>query len=589
MNEIIYLEPSEEITSVIDKIRTLPGDSASFVIPRGATIAQSIVNLKLLKKSAEGMKKEISLVAIDRISRNLASQIGLTVYSKVSEAQKARPKTPAATPDENSEAEDNSQFRVNNYYRNKDIEEDEEEAEDLEQMAEEEANEPAEEHMQEDVDDFEDEEREKPEQDGSIDEEGVEIKKRPIENIESEPPKNGGGIYSVKPEGNHSTNIRGSKKPLIAFIAIFFILLLASAYLLVPRATIKIQLKTDDFSAEKEIVVDRNATASDVDNLTIPGKLISVEKEVSKQFDATGKKDIGTNASGILTFNNNAGIDDQIAAGATVKSSGGVEFTVDQAVTVPKATAAVSAGGQLQLNAGKATGKVTAKNPGEKSNLPSTTVYSVTGKPLITALGETTGGVSREVKLVTEEDLAKAELSIKEETSKLANIDLIESAKKEKLNIFEDSTKSEIISSSSSKNANDEADKFDYNIKLKFYVIGYAKSDLDNMLILSSEKSLKADRMLVSPDKAEISYKLTDNDIDNGVLKIESKFAGKTGPEIKEDVIKKQVKGKGIAKAESLILDNKDIEKVEVSIWPNLLKQVPFLTSCIKVEFGFAE
>ncbi|MEK7097467.1 MAG: hypothetical protein AAB906_01305, partial [Patescibacteria group bacterium] len=95
MNEIIYLEPSEEITSVIDKIRTLPGDSASFVIPRGATIAQSIVNLKLLKKSAEGMKKEISLVAIDRISRNLASQIGLTVYSKVSEAQKARPKTPA--------------------------------------------------------------------------------------------------------------------------------------------------------------------------------------------------------------------------------------------------------------------------------------------------------------------------------------------------------------------------------------------------------------------------------------------------------------------------------------------------------------
>ena len=80
--------------------------------------------------------------------------------------------------------------------------------------------------------------------------------------------------------------------------------------------------------------------------------------------------------------------------------------------------------------------------------MPSTTVYSVTGKPLITALGETTGGVSREVKLVTEEDLAKAELSIKEETSKLANIDLIESAKKEKLNIFEDSTKSEIISSS---------------------------------------------------------------------------------------------------------------------------------------------
>jgi len=584
MNEIIYLEPSEEITSLIDRLRTVPGSSVAFVIPRGATIAQSIVNLKLLKKSAGEMQKEISLVATDRISRNLASQIGLTVYSKVSEAQKAKPTTKVLEDlPKNGEDDDssNSQFRVNNYYREKSREDDEDEdiKSELKEMA-------------ENTNDQEDDEVEKPQSNpnhNEDDKEEVEIKKRPLRH-EEEPPRHiEPPDHAPKPQENHSTNIKGSRKIILVFASIFVVILIVSAGLLLPRATAKIQVKTEDFSAEKELTVDRNAKNKDVNKLTTPGNLVETEKEISKQFDATGKKDIGEKATGTLTFSNNAGVDDQIAAGTTVKSSGGVEFTVNQAVTVPKATASVNAGGQVQLNAGKANGKVTAKNSGEKSNLPSTTLYSVTGKSLITALGETAGGVSKELKVVTDDDISKAEASVKEELLKSAKDELIELAKKDKLSIFEDSAKSEVISFSSSKNANDEADKFDYTMKIKFYAIGFIKGDLNSMVIESSEKSLGDDKMLIDPEKAEINYELTDSNIDTGILTIKSKITGRSGQKLVDATIKNQIKGKSASSAKEIIMNNEGVEKVDVELKFNPFNRIPFLTRNISLSFGYDE
>ena len=115
MNEIIYLENDEEITSVIDRLRKAKENSLALVIPRGGSLAQSIVNLKLLRKSAGEMGKEISLVSNDRISRNLASQIGLTVYSKASDAEKARPIKESPLPEPPK-----GDFKVNSYYGKED-------------------------------------------------------------------------------------------------------------------------------------------------------------------------------------------------------------------------------------------------------------------------------------------------------------------------------------------------------------------------------------------------------------------------------------------------------------------------------------
>lgn len=582
MNEIIYLEPSEEITSVIDRLRTVAGRSVAFVIPRGATIAQSIVNLKLLKRSAAEMQKEISLVATDRISRNLASQIGLTVYSKVSDAEKAKPIIDHSEMrrDEVDNDDVNSEFKVNNYYQNKNKEEPKEPEEDEELKSE--LKQIAEEQDQEEV---EEDHAIHSESHDEEDDDEIEIRKRSIDK-DREPPKNIKSVHPMpKPNEKKSTNIKGSRKKIIIFASVFVLISLISSYLFLPSATAKIQVKTEDFSIEKEITVDQNVKEKNVNTLTIPGKLLELEKESTKQFDATGKKDMGEKATGTLTFNNNAGVDDQVVAGTTVKSSGGVEFTVDQAVSVPKAS--LNAAGDKVP--GKATGKVTAKNAGEKSNLPSTSTYSVTGKSLITASGETSGGVSKEVNVVTDEDLSGAQLALKEELTNSVKEDLTDLAEKDKLSIFEDGISSEVISSSSSKNANDEADKFDYTIKLKFHVIGFSKSDLNDVLVGFSEKGLGEGKMLINPKEADITNNLIDNKVDSGTLKIKSKLVGKSGQRLVEDTIKNQIKGKSVDAAKQIIMNSKDVEKVDVNVRFSPLKQIPLFAKNIKITFGFAE
>jgi len=585
MNEIIYLEPSEEITSVIDRLRAVSSGSVAFVIPRGATIAQSIVNLKLLKRSAAEMQKEISLVATDRISRNLASQIGLTVYSKVSEAQKAKLVLDHSEMRRNEADNDdaNSEFKVNNYYQNKNKEEEPKEPEEDEELKNE-LKQIAEEKDQEKVEDVGDYKIRSEYHDEEEDDE-IEIRKRSIDS-DREPPKDIKNVHPMpRPNEKNSTNIKGSRKKIIIFASVFVLVSLISSYLFLPSATAKIQVKTEDFSSEREIIVDRNVKEKNINTLTISGTLLELEKESIKQFDATGKKDVGEKATGTLTFNNNAGVDDQVAVGAIVKSSGGIEFVVDQAVSVPKAS--LNAAGDKV--AGKASGKVTAKNAGEKSNLPSTSTYSVTGKNLVTASGETSGGISKEIKIVTEEDLTKAQLAVKEELSDSVKKDLIDLAEKDKLSIFDNGISNETISFSSSKNADDEADKFDYTIKLKFYTIGFSRKDLNDILITSSENGLGEDKMLIDPEEADITHALTDSNIDNGTLKIKSKLVGKSGQRLVEETIKNQIKGKSVVAAKQIIMNNKDVEKVDVNVRFSPLKQIPLLVKNIKITFGFAE
>ncbi len=587
MNEIIYLESSEEITSVIDKMRANPAHSISFVIPRGATIAQSIVNLKLLKKSAAEMDKEISLVANDRISRNLASQIGLTVYSKVSEAERSGPKKVEGKPPVLSDHEvdpKDGQFRVNNYYRNKkdDTEEDREDIKkELEQISEE-KNDGVEAPEMEISTRSVGEERTKEAAHHKAQED------RHDSHIERIEPRKDKANY--KPEMNKPTNIKRSRKPIIILLSIAGLAVIILAYLFLPYTTIAITVKTEDFSIDKEISVDRNATANDTAKLVLAGKLLEQEKEMTKSFDATGKKDIGSKAAGTLSFSNSAGVDDQVAAGTIVKSlNGSVEFTLDQAITISKATAVVSPGGQIQLTPGKATGKVTAKNSGEKGNLPAGSNFSVAGKSLMSASGETTGGVSKEIKVVTADDLQKAQDSLKTEIETSGKTDLLDSAKNEKLSIFDNSEKSEILSTDSSKKENDEADKFDYTVKIKLFAIGFVKGDLDNLLIDSLNSGLGQDKMLVNPSNADIKYDLTDNNIDSGVLTLKASFTGKTGPKISETELKKEVKGKMTNGAKQIVSAKDGVQSVEIKNWPSKMPEVPWLTKRIKVTFDYAK
>ncbi len=85
MAKVFYIAGDEEITSVIDKFRSSSVKEIIFVVPPRALVLQSIVNLKLLKREADKLKRKIILVTKDENGRSLAQKVNILVVQSLDE------------------------------------------------------------------------------------------------------------------------------------------------------------------------------------------------------------------------------------------------------------------------------------------------------------------------------------------------------------------------------------------------------------------------------------------------------------------------------------------------------------------------
>ena len=606
MNEIIYLENDEEITSVIDRLRKAKEKSLALVIPRGGSLAQSIVNLKLLKKSAGELGKEISLVSNDRISRNLASQIGLTVYSKASEAEKAKPvkeePLPVAVPE--------GDFKVNSYY-GKDDEVIAEGQKELEDSPEEDIEE------DEDLDDIDDEIENEPtftkvsDKSEKVEKEDIEkAYKEPQENPKSEirNPKDGDHSIVGSDRKDHRDNKFGEpkeKKPMsrnkkiaLGVIGGVVVLLLAVSYFFLPYAKANVMVKTEDLEVSESIKLDPQATAVDGTNLIIPATTVELEKEISKTYPTTGKKDQGTKATGKITISNLFNYDPATFPKGTRFISGDKVFVSLADVTVPGETVDLI---QQKFIAGIADVLVESESAGANYNIgPSDFVIGgLTGLKLSRITGHSAsamiGGTTKTINIVSEADYKAAEADLTKSITELGKTELIAKAKEENLEIVESKIAAEVISKEASKNLNDEADNFDYRLKMKVSVIVYATEDMRTALVAAAEKNLASDKMLIGKDKFEVSaefvkdVKPVDGGTATGELEMKGTMKAKTGQKISESEIKDKIKGKKYAEAKTIIEKYDRVESVTIDVWPSNVARVPYLTSRIKVIFDYAQ
>ncbi|MBU2028468.1 hypothetical protein KJ761_01080, partial [Patescibacteria group bacterium] len=85
MHETFYIEVDEEITSIIEKLKRIQSAEVFIVVPKGALLIQSIINLKLLKKEAVDLGKEILIITQDKLGKMLIEKAGITVGQKISD------------------------------------------------------------------------------------------------------------------------------------------------------------------------------------------------------------------------------------------------------------------------------------------------------------------------------------------------------------------------------------------------------------------------------------------------------------------------------------------------------------------------
>lgn len=90
MHQTFYVDIDEEITSVVEKLRTSRQKEIVLVVPKRALLIQSIVNLKILSKEAVEMGLKISIMTQDRLGKLLLKKAGIAIQQKIEEEQEDR-------------------------------------------------------------------------------------------------------------------------------------------------------------------------------------------------------------------------------------------------------------------------------------------------------------------------------------------------------------------------------------------------------------------------------------------------------------------------------------------------------------------
>src|ERR1035438_6199744 len=99
--DTIYIDVEDEITNIIDKVNSSKSKVVALVLPKRATVFQSIVNMKLLKKKADDAKKNVVLVTSEAGILPLAGATGVYVANSLQA-------TPVLPPDPNLAFDDES-------------------------------------------------------------------------------------------------------------------------------------------------------------------------------------------------------------------------------------------------------------------------------------------------------------------------------------------------------------------------------------------------------------------------------------------------------------------------------------------------
>jgi len=644
MNKVIYLEPDSEITAVIDRIRTTETDGVVLALPRGSALAHSIVNLKLLKRTAETFGKTIFLAGSDRVMSNLASQVGIAVFAKVSDAESAKPRP--IQPVEREEEEDItidpslvSSIKVKTYNRfeeeseiapkrgNQVTEEKSESKQFAGNPFEYEDEELPSEKVHIEAIKYEDEEEPERHEEEQIEEDELSEKSEIVESDKQEDKEPELEEVVIQPASTskkekvapvlRSPRVKGEKErsiaspiitrgkghrrllwPILAGSLVIVLVFAGLFYLFIPYATASIILKSDPYQKSLELTVDKNAQEKKIaEEIVMPGKLIEVEKETTKKFLATGKKDVGEKAKGTVTFSNSYSSEDQIvAAGTKLTTAEGKIFILQNAVKIPGATVSTSScklvGVSVQCDTvpGTIDGAAVGNETGEDYNIgPSR--FSVAGfssKIYAENKAAFSGGITKQINIVTDDDLSKAEKQLKSEAAEGLKADLVKQSEDSHLRFFENTVSDETISVSATKKVNEESADFDYTVKMKLYAVGFSETDAKSILTGAVEKEISSDQMLINADKAEINFSVIANDNDAGTIKIKGDFSGKVSKKIEGSALASEIKNKRIEQARSILQNSPGVDNLEFKIWPKFMPLVPYLSSHIIIKFDYS-
>ncbi len=394
------------------------------------------------------------------------------------------------------------------------------------------------------------------------------------------------GFEGKKP-GEKKFNLKhffrlGSKRLIFLAGIIGFLLLILIFYLFLLKAEVKVFVEPKVLEKETQVTADPKQKTVDEEAKIIPGQVVETDIAGSSKAQATGKKQIGDPAKGTVIVYNKVSESKSLSKGTILTSSNGLKFTLDVSVTIASQSASDSG-----ITYGKTNATVTATAVGADGNLHSGSELTVDSLPSsqvsAKAEGNFSGGTSKEVTVVSDEDQKKLLASLASDLRKQAQQKLQDKLPGKK--VLEEALSEDTVKKSYSKNINDQASEFSLNLTIHYKGTAFEDKDLKQIV----------GKLVTTQVPAGFELNLEGTETQADVSKLENtgkliflaRFRAKLLPKIDTELIKNKIKGKSVKDMENILkgMDNVLGSEIKFSpALPSILQRLPLLSKNIKVE-----
>jgi hypothetical protein len=575
----IYLEPDEEIISVIDRLAQVETEQVNLIVPAGAQIWQNSINLKLLKRQADDLGKEVTLVVSDDLETAMAEKIGFLV------------KKEKDFPIELVREEEGLQEEEEVLEKSSEVKQDKKDLIGLlvEELKPEKKSakkkflhftglsfkEPRK-KMVDIIDPASGTEagffRRRP------------LKKRPIVKVEpvSEPTE----IKTRPKEVFPQPLITASRWPKFFVIFIGFALLVAAlvGYLALPTAEIIIFPKTEKVNFDLIVVGSKDISRIDESLNRIPLQEIKIERTKSKSFLATGEKQLNEKARGVITvYNEYSSSPQTLVATTRFESPEGKIFRITKNIVVPGAK--VEEG---KIVPSSIDVEVVADQPGAEYNIGPTnfTIPGFKGTAKYAGFygksqAPMSGGSTEKIKIVSADDIKKAEDSLAKELKDEVKQTLQEQIPTD-LKLIEGGLKEEITKISTVEEGT-QADRFTIEMKATVRALLFSEEDLRNLVDLNLASQISENKRPLSQTQ-QIHWDEPVIDWSKEEITLSLHIQEDIAWQIDVQTLKKDLAGLKEIEVRKYLANRMEIERAKVTFWPFWVKRIPSQEKRIKIE-----
>ncbi len=356
----------------------------------------------------------------------------------------------------------------------------------------------------------------------------------------------------------------------------FFILLSLGVlggiiYVSFGRATITIKPSRVNFKTNFETEVRENPESEEI----IPGKVLSIEIEGSKQIKTQDLKGFEAKAQGTVTVFNKREKDQPLLAKTRLLSESGILFRTDKRAVVP-------AGSKVEVN-------VTAAEEGKKGNIgPEHFIVVNIWKAWQDEIygesyAEMTGGYT-ELPYIYQSTILKAHDALSEKLY-AKGLSAIEQKTTNQEEILGDTVKQERLETSSSVEPETQADGFEIKVKTKTVALIFNEEKLKALAEKNLKQEAPKDKEFLGPLWEEFSCEVKTFDLENKTALLKARLAGESRSKISADLFKKkELVGLDRYEVKKYFEQFKDIGEAEVYFKPFWIRKVPSMLDHFEIR-----